>query len=141
VKNISLVQIQEEDGHDVEWNHIDPVPQPKTYHVTAHILSNVDNCVSFIDSKIIPVYSGNKVIGCVESVYTEGKNVFAELILDYSSPERFDLQNDVCIWGIPSTTVEDLTLSENMHAIVCSINKIELVYFPNNDLQPLGNQF
>lgn len=54
-------------------------------------------------SGVVPVYSGNTCIGCLGEVDVTGEEVSAELIIDYATPERLELEN-----GNPSLKIEPI---------------------------------
>lgn len=68
--------------------------QAKIYRTKATLLKfegEFKFCTLRIEG-VIPVYSDSKVIGCLGEVNVEGEEVTAEIIIDYSTPERLELQ-------------------------------------------------
>lgn len=55
----------------------------------------------YIDS-VVPVYSDdNKIIGCSTDVIVIGEKVYVDLIIDYSTPERLDIESGSPIFASP----------------------------------------
>ncbi len=42
---------------------------------------------------VVPVYAGNRCIGCLGEVDVNGEAIVVELIIDYATPERLELEN------------------------------------------------
>lgn len=63
---------------------------------------------------IIPVYSVDICIGCLGEVDVTGEEVVAELIIDYATPERLELQNNN-----PNFVVEPVIEADLFEGKIC----------------------
>jgi hypothetical protein len=106
--NALMARLEELDWQEEvpdEWKTIPALTeeQAKIYRTKGVILTFVGQlkfCALKVEG-IIPVYSDGRVIGCLGEVVTEGESVVAEMILDYSTPERLEIQNGDSLWAEP----------------------------------------
>lgn len=87
-----------------EWQSVPEINEDNTklYRVPAAIwlLENEYENMTIVAEGVILVKSGDRVIGCATSIYNVGNMVVADLIIDYSTPERLELEDDNCsLWA------------------------------------------
>lgn len=63
---------------------------------------------------IVPVYSGDVCIGCLGEVDVTGEEVVAELIIDYATPDRLELENNN-----PNLVVEPVIEADLFEGKIC----------------------
>lgn len=81
-----------------EWKAV-PVmteEQAKIYRKKMVLLrfENEYKYLCLVVSGIVPVYSGDACIGCLGEVNVSGEEITVELLIDYATPERLELENN-----------------------------------------------
>lgn len=125
-----------------EWTTVAPLTedQSKIYRTKAVVIKLEDDLqlMTVRVEGMVPVFSGDKIIGCVTGISTQNENVVVDLAIDFATPERLELENGSPeLWAdgqfmITSTNDKWLVTS----AILKRVNVVKTKL--NYDIPPIG---
>ncbi len=81
----------------------------------------------------IPVLSGDRQIGTVVSTMTVDDLLVGELVIDYKTPERFDIESGTKLYVAFNAEARGAGTAPSLHPISVSLVK------ENTDLPPVGD--
>ena len=118
-----------------EWKTV-PVlteEQAKIYRkkVTLLRFENEFKYLSLTISGVVPVYSGKTCIGCLGHYDVSGEEIIVELLIDYATPERLELENDNPALKVTPVMSVDMWKGEPLYGGPRLV-KVDLAFESNN---------